>query len=297
MTSSPLLAGVELGGTKCICILGRGPDDIVETVELPTEQPDATLAAIRAVLDRWRYDALGIASFGPIDLDPASATFGSLLATPKPGWSGADLRGLTGDRPWTIDTDVNGAALAEGLWGAAGGLRSWAYITVGTGIGIGSIVEGRALRGLGHSEAGHMRIPAGADGWAGVCLFHGNCVEGQASGPAIAARAGRPGAEIAADDPVWGLTADALAALCHNLVLTTLPERILMGGGVGMGQPQLLPLIRAGLVSSLGGYGVAATLAERIDGYLVPPALGAMAGPLGALALARIALQTDAAQS
>jgi fructokinase len=285
----PMLAGVELGGTKCICILARGPQDVADRVELPTANPAETLTAIRAVLDGWTFAALGIGSFGPLDLAPGSPDYGSIVNTPKPGWAGTSLLGLS-DGPVAIDTDVNGAALAEGRWGGARNLDSWAYITVGTGIGVGSIVAGAPVRGLGHSEAGHVRVPRSADGWAGLCPFHGDCVEGLASGPAIEARAGMPGRDIAANHAAWGFAADALAALCHNLAFSTLPERILIGGGVAVGQPQLLPLIRERLINSLGGYSTGPTIAQHIETYLALPSLGAMAGPLGTIALARHAL-------
>jgi fructokinase len=290
-----LLAGVELGGTKIICILGTGPEDVRERVELPTGAPDATLAAIADVLARWDYAALGIGSFGPADLDPTSPTYGSITNTPKPGWQDTPLLGLAGNHPVAIDTDVNGAALAEGLWGGAQGLTSWAYITVGTGIGVGSIVAGQPLRGLGHSEAGHVRVSrVPGDSFPGTCPFHGDCVEGLANGPSIEARAGMRGRDIPGDHPAWAFAADALAILCHGLVFTSLPQRILMGGGVAMGQPQMLPMIRARLIESLNGYSAATQIADRMDEYLVHPALGADAGPLGALALAQQALARSA---
>lgn len=278
-----MLAGVELGGTKCICTLGTGPYDVQAQVEVATTSPAATLVAIAGVLDMWDFESLGIASFGPLDLDRTSATFGSIVSTPKAGWSGTDLTSLARDVPFAIDTDVNGAALAEGLWGAARDLESWAYITIGTGIGVGSISARRILRGAGHSEAGHQRVPKLAgDVFTGCCLYHGDCVEGLASGPAIAARAGRDGRSIAPDDPVWDHTAHAIAMLCHNLVLTTLPQRILIGGGVAAGQPQLLERIRHHLRDSMGGYGAT----RDLDDLIGSPGLGDRAGPCGSLALA-----------
>ncbi|UUR08118.1 ROK family protein [Sphingomonas glaciei] len=273
------LAGVELGGTKCVCILAHGPSEILAQVTLPTGERDATLASIRATLDGWRFAALGIASFGPLDL-----ARGCIGNTPKPGWSGADLTTLGAGVPTVIDTDVNGASLAEGRWGAARGLASWAYVTVGTGIGVGSIVAGRPVTGLGHSEAGHLRVPRSDPTWPGACRFHGDCVEGLASGPAIAARTGRRGETLPPDHPVWAEVAEALAGLCHNLALTSLPERILVGGGVVTGRPELLTLVRARLAASLAGYGASAGL--DLDNYLITPALGPLAGPLGAIALA-----------
>lgn len=278
-----MLAGVELGGTKCICTLGTGPDDVRAQVEIPTTSPDVTLTEIARVLDAWDFQSLGIASFGPLDLERTSAKFGSILSTPKPGWSGADLTSLARGRPFAIDTDVNGAALAEGLWGAAQGLDSWAYITIGTGVGVGSVSAGQILRGAGHSEAGHQRVPKLAgDDFEGCCVYHGDCVEGLASGPAIAARAGKDGRKIAPDDDAWNHAAHVIAMLCHNLVLTTLPQRILIGGGVASGQPRLLTAIRYHLGNSLAGYGQA----EGAEDLIMLPGLGERAGPCGSLALA-----------
>jgi fructokinase len=292
-----LVAGVELGGAKIVCLLAAGPDDVRDEVRIPTTTPEETLPAIVAVLELWRagpgFAALGVASFGPLELDDRSPRFGQIVATPKPGWSGAALTAL-GDGlgvPMTIDTDVNGAAFAEGRWGAARGLRSYAYVTVGTGIGVGSVIDGRPVRGLGHSEAGHLRVGRlKGDDWPGVCPYHGDCVEGLASGPAVAARAGRPGAELDPDDPAWTMVVHALGGLLHNLVLTTAPERILIGGGVADGQAWLFPRLRAALTDSLAGYATADRIAAGLDAFVQPPGLGPGAGPLGAIALARNAL-------
>lgn len=290
---NPLVAGVELGGTKCVCLLASGPDDIRETVRLPTTTPDETLSAIAAVLRRWRDDpgfgALGIASFGPLELDPNAPRFGQVVTTTKPGWDGADLSRLADglDIPVVIDTDVNGAAFAEARWGAARGLLNHAYVTVGTGVGVGSIVSGRSVRGLGHSEAGHLRVGRlPGDDRPGICAYHGDCVEGLASGPALAARAGRPGDEVEADDPAWDAVIHALGGLLHNLVLTTAPERILIGGGVVEGKVWLFPRLRRALLDSLAGYGAAGRIAADAEAFIRPPRLGGMAGPLGAIALA-----------
>lgn len=289
----PLLAGIELGGTKCVMVLASGPDDLRAEARIDTAGPNETLDAIDDTLRRWRerhgFDAMGIASFGPLELDPDSPAYGCVINTPKPGWSGANI--LERARCWSVpigfDTDVNGAALAEGQWGAARGLRSYAYVTVGTGIGVGSIVNGRSVRGLGHSEAGHMRVPRDRSGsFDGACPYHGDCVEGLASGSAVLANAGVPAETLLRGDPAWDVVVHALTGLFHNLVLTTAPERILMGGGLGMGQPHLLPRIRAALVASLKGYGPAPAIEAAIDSYLVLPALGHRAGPLGTLALA-----------
>lgn len=293
----PIVASVELGGTKCVCLLGSGPDAIADRRRIPTGAPEATLAAIESVLDEWqegprRFAALGIAAFGPVDLDPGSPTWGHVAATPKPGWRGVDLAGRLRRRfavPTGFDTDVDGAALAEGRWGAARGLADFAYVTVGTGIGVGLVARGRPVGGFSHAEAGHIRIArAPGDDWPGSCPFHGDCVEGLASGPAIAARIGRPAAEAAADDPVWPLVAHALAQLFHSLALVAAPRLILAGGGVMDSQPQLFPMVREALRRSLADY-----VTLPAGDYVVPPGLGALAGPCGGFALALDALDAQ----
>ena len=288
MSGAPLVAGVEIGGTKCIAILGRGPDKLVEQVRIDTRDPERTLGEIKLVLDRWQashgFSALGIASFGPLCLDRQSGGYGTIVSTPKPGWSGTDvLRRWQGlGVPVALQVDVVGAALAEGRWGAAQGLDDFAYITVGTGIGVGPIVAGRPIAGLGHCELGHARVPRLAgDDWPGSCPYHGDCVEGLASGPAIEARAGTP--RPGNDWEGWASVAHALAMLVHNLFLGLQPRRVLIGGGVVEGRPRLLPAVRERLAVSLGGYHTAASIAAD---YVAPPGLGDQAGPLGALALA-----------
>ena len=298
MTATTLLAGVELGGTKCICVLGTGPQDIRAQVRIKTGEPAGTLEQIAAVLDGWRTGhgpiaALGIASFGPLDLRPGSATYGHITATTKPAWSHTDVVGplapLLGV-PVRFDTDVNGAALAEARWGAARGLPDFAYITVGTGVGVGLVVADRLVCGLSHTELGHIRIARPAeDRWPGVCVFHGDCVEGLASGPAIEARAGSSAAELSPEHAVWGSVAHALGQLLHTLVLATAPRRILMGGGVMDAQPHLFPRVREALRVSLNGYVQVSELGPAIAQYVVPPGLGAAAGAMGALALAAAA--------
>ena len=284
-----MIAGIELGGTKCICILGTGPDDIVEEIRIATTTPDETLPAIEAVLDRWRdYLGLGIASFGPMSLDPASPDFGSITATTKPGWSHIGVMRRLAARstvPVAFDTDVVGAALGEGRWGAAQGLADFAYITVGTGVGVGLIAGGRPVVGMTHGELGHIRTARlEGDDWPGACAFHGACVEGLASGTAIAARTGTAAAHLPADHPAWNAVVDALAQLLHTLVMTGVPRRIIMGGGVITGMPFLLPRLRAALETSLGGYASTPELADLTQ-YVVPAALGNRAGPLGAIEL------------
>ncbi len=292
----PLLGGVELGGTKCVCIIGTGPQDIRAQSTIPTVDCRTTLERINATLDEWqaphgRFEALGLASFGPLDLRPGSPRFGRITSAVKPGWNGIDVFATVGAQrgiPVAINTDVNGAALAEGLWGAAQNFHDFAYITVGTGIGVGSIVGGNPVFGCNHTELGHIRIPRfPGDTWPGICPFHGDCIEGLASGPAIRARAGMPADQVPPDSPVWEPVIHALAQLVHTMLLTTAPRRILMGGGVIERRPELLARIRESFVRSLNGYLDLQDLTGGIDGYITAPGLGALAGPLGALALAR----------
>jgi fructokinase len=291
----PLLAGVELGGTKCICILGTGPDDIREQIRIPTAAPDVTLADAVAVLDSWHAKhgviaSLGIASFGPLDLRFESPTYGHVTSSVKPGWQDVDVVArLAGRRrlPVGFNTDVNGAALAEGRWGAARGLTDYAYVTVGTGIGVGVVAHGRLVLGCSHSELGHIRVArAAGDSWPGVCPYHGDCAEGLASGPAIAARTGVAAGEIGAANPVWDFVAHTLGQLLHTMVFATAPQRILIGGGVMEGHPELLPMARAQLVASVNGFIDVERLSGGVARYVAAPGLGPLAGPLGALALA-----------
>jgi fructokinase len=289
MTHSPLIAGLEMGGTKCVAILGTGLDDVRACETVPTTDPATTLPALEKILDGWRFDALGIASFGPLDLDPCSPDYGSISVTPKPGWAGTDLTRRLAARygkPMAIQTDVVGAALAEQRWGAARGLSSHCYITVGTGVGVGLISGSRPVQGMAHGEAGHMRVRrAPGDDFVGCCPFHGDCVEGLISGPALAKRFGRPASELPDGGDEWDLFVHDLAGLLHNLVVTAAPERIAIGGGVLASRERLFPKLRAALAASIAAYGSLASYAEQLDRRLGPPGLGMMAGPLGALAM------------
>jgi fructokinase len=296
-----VLAGVELGGTKCICVLGTGPDDLLAQEHIATTGPVETLDKIEAVVGRWAIEhgpvaALGIASFGPLDLNTDSPRYGRIISTVKPGWGETDVVGRLSARiggPVGFNTDVNGAALAEGRWGRARGLSNFAYVTVGTGIGVGLTFDGRPIFGINHTELGHIRVARiASDTWPGCCPFHGDCLEGLASGPAIRARTGEVAERVAADHPVWESVAFSLGQLLHTLVLTAAPSRILMGGGVMHGQNHLFSRIRDKLRLSLNGYIEAEELHGGILDYVCPPGLGANAGPLGALALAHEALAT-----
>jgi fructokinase len=295
--ANKLLAGVELGGTKCVCILGSGPDDVRAQERLPTGEREETLRQIEAVLERWRAQhglaALGIASFGPVELRPGTPAYGFITSTTKAGWRNTDVAQRLGRRlgiPVGFDTDVNGAAIAEGRWGAAKGLEDFAYVTVGTGIGVGTIVHGRPVFGMNHTELGHIRVVRKpGDKFPGICAFHGDCIEGLASGPAIEARVGMPASQIPPDHPAWDFVAHGLGQLMHTMVLTTAPARIFLGGGVLSGQVHLFERIRQELKRSLNGYVEAPELEQGLSQFIVPPGLGTMAGPLGALALAATA--------
>jgi fructokinase len=289
MSDAPIIAGIELGGTKCVVLLGSGPEDVRARETVPTTDPAATLAAIEALLDGWSFDAIGVASFGPLELNPAMPDYGSITATTKPGWTGTDLvhrLSARYARPLAIQTDVNGAALAEARWGGAQGLRAHAYITVGTGVGVGIVSGGRPVQGFTHAEAGHMRVSrAPGDLYPGWCVFHGDCVEGLIAGPALAQRFGCPGDQLPDDAPQWDLFVHDLGGLLHNLVVTLAPERIAIGGGVVETRPYLFDRLRTRLADSIGGYGSLTGYAAELDRRLGPPGLGAMAGPLGAIAM------------
>jgi fructokinase len=289
-----LFAGVELGGTKCVAILASGPAEIVARETVPTTNPDETLGSLSAILADWKpqsnYAGLGVASFGPVDLDPASPSYGSITNTPKPGWRGTDVLGrlqAIADVPAAFDTDVNGAALAEMRWGAGQGMNDFAYITVGTGVGVGLIVNGKPTRGFAHCELGHIRVARLAgDAFAGSCPYHRDCVEGLAAGPSLEARFGNRTADVPPTDPVWDSVAYAIAQLCHAIVCAAAPRAITIGGGVIDNQPHLLERVERMLVESLNGY-MQLPQGER---YLRAPALGTNAGPLGSIALAMTAL-------
>lgn len=292
---SVTVAGVEMGGTKCICILGTGPNDIRAQETVPTGDPASTLGAIAQVLERWhaglaKFEAIGVASFGPLDLRRNSPSYGCIGATPKQLWAGVDLAGFFSRRfalPVGLTTDVIGAALAEGRWGGAHGLTDYAYVTVGTGVGVGLVVAGRPVLGCHHPELGHVRVVrAAGDDWPGSCRFHGDCVEGLASGPAIEARSGGRAMNLPEDSPIWHTVAHALGQLAHILVLSLAPQRILIGGGVISAQPHLFPRIRARFAASLNGYLGIPEVTSELNLYIAPPGLGTSAGPFGALALA-----------
>ena len=275
-----------------MCSVGTGPADL-ETIQIPTTSPAATIGGSVAFL-RGRagadLQAVGIASFGPLGLDPASPSFGHITSTPKLEWRDFDFAGTVRRAlgvPIGFDTDVNGAALAEARWGAAQGLDDFVYLTVGTGIGGGAIAGGQVVHGLVHPEMGHIRVPHDIirDPYPGICPYHGDCLEGLASGPAMEARWGQPASDLPADHPAWALEARYLALGIANCVCTLSPRRIVLGGGV-MQQPHLFGLIRSELVQLLNGYIQASEIVAHPEDYIVPPLLGSRAGVLGALVLA-----------
>lgn len=292
-------AGIEAGGTKFVCAFGGGPDDVRKQTTFPTTTPEETLQRVKEFLraGQAQYGALagiGIASFGPVDPDPLSPTYGYITATPKPGWSDFDFVGalrIEFDIPIGFDTDVNGAALGEWRWGAAQGLDTFVYLTIGTGLGGGGLVNGALMHGLIHPEMGHILIPHDRekDPFPGGCPFHGDCLEGLANGPAIEKRWGRRAESLPIDHPAWDLEAHYLALGLMNFICTLSPQRIIMGGGV-MQQKHLFPLIRKRVQEALKGYVRSEKILDDINTYIVPPGLGAQAGVFGALALAQAAL-------
>jgi fructokinase len=286
-----LYGGVETGGTWCVCALGRGPDEIEAREQFPTTSAQETTERIIAFFERHRRpQGLGVGAFGPVDVHRDSPTWGYVTTTPKPGWQGVPLAPTLSARlklPVAFDTDVNAAGLAEQRWGAGRGEQCVCYLTVGTGIGAGLIVDGRPWHGLIHPEVGHIRVPHDRqrDPFNGACSIHGDCWEGLASGPAIAQRCGIDPAQLADDDPAWALEAEYLAQGLLNIVCIVSPQRVITGGGV-MQRPAVLPLLRRRLRELVDGYLDTPLLRDRIDDYVVTPALGDDAGVLGAIALA-----------
>ncbi len=290
-----LYGGIEAGGTKFVCVIGSGPDHILAEERFPTTTPDETIARSIAFFQRHGGDlaAIGIGSFGPVDLNPHSPTYGYITTTPKPGWAQADLRGRIQralNVPVAFDTDVNVAAFGEHYWVPENqALDPLLYMTVGTGIGVGGLVNGQLLHGLLHPEAGHIRLPRDPqrDPFTGACPYHGDCFEGLACGPAMAKRWGQPAETLPADHPAWQLEAHYIALAVMNLTLVVAPQRIVIGGGV-MQQPGLIDNVRREVVESLNGYLQTDRITRDIDQFIVLPALGNQAGMLGAIALAKV---------
>ncbi|MEI7866195.1 MAG: ROK family protein [Chthoniobacterales bacterium] len=295
MKRNALVAAIEAGGTKFICAVGTGPDDLRMVSRIPTTTPDETLRGVLSFFDKAAkvhgpFAAIGVASFGPLDLVKDSATYGYITSTPKPGWQNVDLLGPLRERfgvPVGFDTDVNGAALGEHLWGAGQGCDPLVYLTIGTGIGGGALVNGKLLHGMLHPEMGHLLVPqpvSSAPHSSGVCPFHSSCLEGFISGPAIARRWGSPADTFAADHEVWKEFATVLASGLVNIIVTFSPQRIILGGGV-MHQAHLLPMLHAEVRRLLNRYLPTRELLGDMTDYIVPPGLGEDAGIIGAIAL------------
>ena len=290
-----MYGGVETGGTWTVCALGTGPADIVAHERFPTKAPHQTLERIVDFFAAHdRPTAIGIGSFGPVDVHRDSPHWGEVTTTPKPAWRHTAVAAVIAERlqvPVSFDTDVAAAAIGEHRWGAGRGAASVCYMTVGTGIGAGLLLDGRPWHGLIHPEAGHMRIPhdRDADPFAGVCPTHGDCLEGLASGPALSERWGIPAQELPADHPGWELEARYLALGVHNIICAVSPHRIVAGGGV-LEHPTLLSMVRSRVRDLLGGYLETPLLLDDIDSYVVAPELGDDAGVLGAITMAELAV-------
>jgi fructokinase len=290
-----LWGGIEAGGTKFVCAVGTGPDRLRAVEQFPTTTPEETIGRsvtfFRQQSQAEPLVAIGIGSFGPVDPDPTSSSFGYITNTPKPGWPHTEFSGIVKKElniPVGFDTDVNAAALGEHKWGAAQGLDTFVYLTVGTGIGGGAMVNGKLVHGLVHPEMGHVRIPHNLDNdpYQGICPFHGDCLEGLATGPAIEERWGQHADTLALDHPAWALEAHYLSLGLVSMICILSPQRLILGGGV-MQQEQLFPLIRTNVQSLLNGYVKNPAIMDGIDEYIVPPQLGSKAGVLGAIALAQ----------
>jgi fructokinase len=298
-----LFGGIEAGGTKFVCMIGTGPEDFTREARFPTTLPDETIRQVIAFFEpyvkRGELAAVGVASFGPLDLNPASPTYGYITTTPKPDWSQVDLQGRIHKAlklPVAFDTDVNAAAFGEQYWTPGNSkLDPFVYMTVGTGIGVGVIVNGRPLHGLVHTEAGHFAIPHDwqKDPFPGICPYHGDCLEGLASGPSMNRRWGQPAETLPDSHPAWDLEAEYIALALINLTYAYSPLRIVMGGGVAQ-HPGLYQDVRRKVQQHLNGYIQAQMILERIDDYIVAPTLGHRSGVLGAIAMAVVSMnQTE----
>lgn len=287
------IAAIEAGGTKFICGIGNEKGEIFEKISIPTTIPEETMKKVIEYFKGKEFDAMGVGSFGPIDPVKNSDLYGYITKTPKPNWSDYNLLGELKkhfDVPMEFDTDVNSAALGESLWGAGKGLSSVMYITVGTGIGAGAVINGKMLQGLTHPEMGHISVKKHKDdNYKGKCPFHNDCLEGLASGPAIEERWGQKAYDLEHDKKVWELEAYYLSQALINYILILSPQKIIMGGGV-MKQSHLFPLIRKMVTEFLNGYVHKKEILKNIDEYIVYPDLKENAGLIGSLALGYLAL-------
>ncbi len=293
--------GIEGGGTKFVCAYGSGPDDLQDRTVIRTETPTITMRAlidyIRGVQRKVEIAGIGASIFGPLDLDHTSPTYGYITTTPKHDWINFDFVGALQREfncPVGFDTDVNAAAISEYRWGAAQNISDVLYLTIGTGIGGGLIVNHQLVHGAMHPEMGHILIPQHKDDtFAGVCEYHHNCLEGLASGPSLKERWGVKSAlDLPEDHPGWEFEASYIGIALANYTLTVSPKRIIVGGGV-MRQAHLLPKIRRQLVNHLGGYIQNPTVIQGLENYVVKPGLEENAGVLGAIAIAELALLSN----
>ncbi|HSM26152.1 MAG TPA: ROK family protein [Anaerolineaceae bacterium] len=294
---SDYYGGIEAGGTKFVCVIANNPDDILAEKRFPTTSPEETINnAILFFIDNIKHHdiklkSLGIGSFGPIDLNPASATYGCITSTPKKGWRDINLVQPIQEKlqiPILFDTDVNAAAVGEGKWGAARDVENFLYFTIGTGIGGGAIINGKPLHGLIHPEMGHIILNQNQlkDRFIGSCPFHRNCFEGLASGPAIEERWGSAANNLEINHPAWELEADYIAQAMSNYICCFSPQKIILGGGV-MQQLHLFPMIQKKTVEYLNGYIQSDMIMSNMDQFIIRPGLGNQAGMLGAIALAQ----------
>jgi len=288
-----LYGGIEAGGTKFACAVGTAPDDIIAEATIPTTTPDDTITRTISFFRKFQSQvvAIGVGSFGPIDLDRSSETFGYITNTPKSGWAQTPIickLGRALNVPLVFDTDTNAAALGEAIWGIGKGLQTILYLTIGTGIGGGVVIDRKVLHGMLHPEIGHLRLPHDwkTDPFPGACPYHGDCLEGLASGPAVAKRWGTTAESLPSNHQAWSLEATYLALALTNLILTLSPQRIILGGGI-MQRETLFQSIRTRVKELLNGYVHARQIEVSIEEYIVPPQLGQKAGVYGAIALAK----------
>lgn len=283
-----IYGAIEAGGTKFVCAVGDEKGNLFQKERFLTRTPKETIPEVVRFFKTYAPVSIGVGTFGPADVNQNSSTYGYITTTPKPGWKNYPLRETLLQElgvPIAFDTDVNAAALGEATFGAARGLDSCLYITVGTGIGAGALVRGDLLQGISHPEMGHVRVRrSDHDSFSGICPYHGDCLEGLASGPALEARWGEKGAALSQRKEVWELEAYYLAQALAQYILILSPKKIILGGGV-MQQRQLFPLIRDRVKKELNGYLPFSELEKDIDDYIVPPRLGGDAGICGALLL------------
>lgn len=281
------LGALEAGGTKMVCAIGDENGNIFERIAIPTETPEITMPQIVAYFADKGIEALGIGCFGPIDLNRSSETYGYITTTPKLAWANYNIVGCMKDAlniPVGFDTDVNGSALGEATWGCTKGLDNSMYITIGTGVGAGIISNGKLLHGMLHPEAGHLLMRKHpADTYEGKCPYHKACFEGLAAGPAIEARWGQKGVELADRLEVWEMEAYYIAQALVDYIVVLSPQRIVLGGGV-MHQEHMMPLVRKELKEQLAGY-IQTKELEKLEEYVVLPSLNDNQGIMGALKL------------